>query len=268
MGNTQTGPKGDKGDKGPIGPIGPVGPKGDKGDKGDRGDNGGPPGPQGPRGLPGPQGLPGPGYDSLGSIDFLKKNTLWCGGEDNSCLFPTGKTLGNNTELPGWTIHVPSNKEFVQIIPKTDPVNWNKGVIIKDNELNLVNTVSASPGNYLNLKAGTSNTSISLQETIKLNGTVDSINLPNGWSIVTDSDGLRFKHNNEQVYVMHRKGISNAPGFWTHNNGYINDSFVKKNETIRIRARKANEYLMAGDAWDARISSNRGDWEKWYIENE
>ena len=42
-------------------------------------------------------------------------------------------------------------------------------------------------------------------------------------------------------------------------------NIVNTNRTLRIRARKANEYLQAGDGWDARISNNPGLWEEWYI---
>jgi hypothetical protein len=43
---------------------------------------------------------------------------------------------------------------------------------------------------------------------------------------------------------------------------------VKKNETIRIRGRRDNVYLQAANGWNAGTSSNAGDWEKWYIQNE
>ena len=46
------------------------------------------------------------------------------------------------------------------------------------------------------------------------------------------------------------------------------DKCVKKDETLRIRTRRDNAYLGAGIGTSVGLSGNRGDWEKWYIQNE
>jgi len=48
----------------------------------------------------------------------------------------------------------------------------------------------------------------------------------------------------------------------------LNSNAVQYNSTIRIRGRRGDEYLQTADAWDARTSSNRGAWERWYLEKE
>lgn len=95
------------------------------------------------------------------------------------------------------------------------------------------------------------------------------IKLNNGWHLSTDTDGLKFNNQNKQLYAMHKESL---PGFWSHNTGYINDSFVKYNEQnpIRVVAKRndGGEYYLGANRdnnGNVYFGTNAGIWENLYL---
>ena len=285
------GSKGDIGPDGPMGPLGPTGPQGPKGDpgpKGDRGDqgpSGGPKGDKGDKGDPGATGAAG------ASVDYTK--VMYC-ADGKICAIPDGATialkkpqvleLGHgfagkdvNAGKIGYQLFTENALDIVgagasgQIrniklwddvfIEGNRPIEFGHNIAGKEPNAGKIAYAAWTPDHLELVGGGPPGKARNVRIWDRLSvGTTNTGQIEmNGWTIHANDGHLRFFHNGDQKFVMHNRGDP-----WSKEPG----EFVKKNQTVRIRARKANEYLMAGDAWDARMSGNPGDWEKWYIQNE
>jgi hypothetical protein len=264
--------------------------KGPKGDKGDKGDQGNP-------GVSNPQEV----------ADLLKGDNTFMSSLGNKVAINAGLSASvatainaNQTVQTSLTTKLTENTTFGNVIANLLTTNntyknrlkGEPGNIGDENALK-----TALQPKTLWCADGT----CTLQSPNKMGsfeisgGDVEQIKGPNG-NLKINKHGIMFggannktEFNSAQISAgiheansLNIVGMSNSAGgnrrvhVWAEGGFIVNgrnilaelDNCVKKNETVRIRARRANVYLQAGDLSAARTSSNAGDWEKWYIQNE
>lgn len=81
-------------------------------------------------------------------------------------------------------------------------------------------------------------------------------NVGGGWTVDTSDGHLRFKHNGQQMLVLHND--SNANGVWTQEMGYLRDTLVKNGDPVTIRSERDGNRLQASNDFVFSVAAING----------